>query len=157
MKRCDLLKGALLGTVCSLLACSGFLDRGGPGISPENIEHISVKEQALAEISETPLEFAVAFDRNVEAWQRAVTFFSLYANRGSTGNFVEKENEISSVAGPASSYDYVVKRAFTQSGVNYTVNCRAAGNQASSFIAERNARNLARFIRDGTLELSLLE
>ena len=145
-------KALLLVLLLGIAGCGG---RRGP--RPE-VEVVTVEQQALAEIEAAPLDFVVPLERDTRAWERARTFFELYAAPQSGKTLASPEDlRISNSGDPLAKYVYYVERMPHRQGVRYTVRCQANAPGADSYLADRNARNLARFIRDGTLERSLLE
>ena len=127
-----------------------------PSESPQ-IERVSVKDQALAEIEAAPLEFLIEFQNDSAVWQRAKSFFPLYLGEVSAPGPLGKENQICSGLKNNPTYSYCIKRSPGKGGMRYQVSCAPVGPEATPVFAERNARNLARFLREGTLEVSLLE
>jgi hypothetical protein len=118
------------------------------------------EDQAKQDILNTPTVFTVSFEEDPYSWERAKFFLEKYAGGGAGHSSVVTRivgSRLSLASNPAATdFSYEVSKDPTEGGFNYHVGCSAAvtgdPNQAAL-----NAGNLARFIRDGKLELSLLE
>jgi hypothetical protein len=139
-------------------------------IAPDN-ENLSIEEtteeQARREVLSTPTNFIIPLDSDKEAWERATFFLENYSNpvqfKDAKGG--RAAALITSVVGSRwtlanppgnGSYSYQVsKQAMSKNGYRYLVVCqpRVGGNK---YQASLNGANLARFIKDGKLEVSLL-
>lgn len=121
----------------------------------------SVQEQALDSLMQTPTSFPIEYRADRHAWERARVFFDKYLSPPDQKNQavvtkVRKETWILTNRDlRPSHFIYEVKRVDGRKGYTYSVSCEPVGNSASQD-AQMNARNLARFIRDGSLEVSLL-
>jgi hypothetical protein len=120
----------------------------------------TTEDQARDEVLLTPTVFAVAFADDEYSWERARFFLENYVNTGaghtsSVTKVVGEEWSLeSNPAAPA--YRYVVSKRSGDGAFTYTVTCEpGAGGTAAQ--AALNAGNFARFIRDGKLEVSLLQ
>ena len=113
------------------------------------------QEQNEALIDEADTIFELPLEKVPKAWERANLFFSRYlpnerldihtptllSNRRTTGKYI-----------------YVVRKNMLNNGqFSFKVQCFPNRSDASYMFAERNAKNLARFIRYGTLELMALD
>jgi len=145
---------SLLGAAVIFEGCSE--KSGRQVIKPQDVEVISVKDQALEEIQRTPSEFVLDYSRNVAAWQRALAFFKLYAGAKRPEDYVIDADEIYTTPHADADFSYRVSRTFEPGGVRIKVECYPKPGRPD-FAAQRNEKNLARFIREGTLELSWLE
>jgi hypothetical protein len=108
----------------------------------------------------TPTEFDVSIEQDRYAWERARFFLENYSGtEGEPHNAVVKvvgsRRGLGSAPSTANQYSYEVFKDFYAGGYRYSVNC-VAGPGGASQQAALNAGNLARFIRDGKLEVSLL-
>lgn len=121
------------------------------------VEVISVREQALAEVRRTPIDFVVPALRDKGAWERAQTFFQLYLGGGKPADVSVGESLITNGGSRRAKYVYEVERNPEREGIHYSVRCTPHGAAADHSAARLNAQNLARFIKDGTLERSLLD
>jgi hypothetical protein len=121
------------------------------------LEVVSPREQALADILAAPTQFVIRPEDNNAAWERAASFFRLYLKEGGAPPFSLGEDSITNAVGPGVKYVYEVERAPMALGFEYSVTCRPSGPVSRPELARRNAQNLARFIKDGTLELLFLE
>ena len=118
------------------------------------------EDQARQDILNTPTVFTVGFEDDPYSWERAKFFLEKYAGGGAGHSSVVTRivgNRLSLASNPAATdFSYEVSKDPTEGGFNYHVACSAAGTGDNNQAA-LNAGNLARFIRDGKLELSLLE
>ena len=156
MKILSLIVRLTPGMAAGLLACAPVLDLGRTRIPTENVQVVSVEDQALAAVDEVPLAFTVSYENEAAAWQRAITFFKLYLKEEGSAPFSLHDDLIFNQASPGVRYAYRVEHRAGPQGFAFNVACQPAGAGADAIHAEQNARNLARFVRDGTLELSLL-
>ena len=117
-------------------------------------ERVSAQEEMLGLVREAPRDFFVPAAGDGPVWGRVAIFFREYLG-------VERpsrvENSLSSSAilsGKASggSYAYTVERTPHGTGFQYKIIC--SGPNPSH--GELAAKNLARFLRDGNLERSLV-
>lgn len=115
------------------------------------IEVVSFKEQVREEIEEHPTQFQVPKQSDAQAWTRAQLFFRDYEL---TTPIVSK-NEIKSNPKAESRFLYQISRVGRGKEVEYVVNC-VGREPRDTESAEVNARNVARFLKEGQLELSLL-
>lgn len=120
-------------------------------------EVVSIEEQALEAISATPMEFEIAFEDDEAAWDRSQLFFNNYTSGAIVQDFdyPAPGQILRSRPGSQDKYIYEVERSQLPQGYRYVVSCQR--RQGFAYLSERNARNLARFIRDGHLELGLLD
>ena len=143
------IKFALILTVLGLSSCSANSN------SDLQMEVISQKEQTLAEIDQTPTTFQLSLEKDFAAWQRAGLFFRQYIPDAQLSINTAK---LISNRGSNSKYIYEVRRRISPNGDStYSVDCYRNHPSATLEAAERNAKNLARFISSGVLELTLLE
>ncbi len=117
------------------------------------------EEQARQDVVSTPTVFDVAFADDPDSWDRARFFLENYlgGNAGHTSAVSRIVGERWSLASnPAvQQYSYEVSKDAGASGFTYQVSC-VSGVGGDPAQAALNAGNLARFIREGKLELSLL-
>lgn len=118
------------------------------------------EELARQEVLDTPTEFLVGFDDDAYAWDRARFFLENY-----TGAVVGHASAVTRVVGDRWSlvsnpmtpeFLYEVSKDPSDTGYLYRVTCLSVHGGSTSD-AVLNAGNLARFIRDGKLEVSLLK
>lgn len=119
----------------------------------------TTKDQAREEILKTPTVFSISFEDDVHSWERARFFLENYtgAQSGHTSavtKVVGARWSLESNPGLAG-YRYEVAKDVGNTGFTYHVGCIPGPNGDVSQAA-LNAANLARFIRDGKLEMSLL-
>lgn len=117
------------------------------------------RDQARQEILETPTSFDVQFEDDRNSWDRARFFLENYIGLPADHSSVVTRvvgTRWSLASNPAqAAYAYEVAKDTTRTGFTYYVTCTpGAGGSPSE--AALNAANLARFIRDGKLEMSLL-
>lgn len=163
------MKGSLVGgLILSVFVCACSHGRSGPSlaaygvsIAGENVEVAATpEEQALEEVLATPTDFDVPIEQERFAWERARLFLESYSG-GETGpvnavvRVVGNRRGLASAPG-RSAYSYEVLKEFLGDTYRYSVRCVATadGHPQGATI---NAANFARFIRDGKLEVSLLE
>jgi len=124
-------------------------------VTPQyDVQVETMEDQANAAVNRAPTNFAVASASDDKLfWARTSLFFKQY-----TDSYQLKKNVVRSVPGSKSRFIYEVSRVDQPETVKYSVRCLAAGNiNTSTDVLSRNAKNLSRFIREGNLELSLLE
>ena len=117
------------------------------------------RDQARQEILETPTTFDIQFEDDRNSWDRARFFLENYIGLpAGTSSVVTRVVGVrwSLASNPAqAAYSYEVAKDATRAGFTYYVSC-TPGATGNSSQAALNAANLARFIRDGKLEMSLL-
>jgi hypothetical protein len=119
-----------------------------------DVEVETMEDQANSAVNASPTSFSVksAAEDNLY-WARASLFFKQY-----TDSFHVNKDTVKSVPGQKSRFIYEVSRVNEPLATKYTVKCVSGGGiNTSTDVLARNAKNLARFIREGNLELSLLE
>ncbi|MCO6429530.1 MAG: hypothetical protein J5J00_01625 [Deltaproteobacteria bacterium] len=122
----------------------------------------TVSQQALNEVLATPTQFTVPAPEAADAWARARLFFMQYLGVSNISEaesvLSPKQSLLSNEGRKDSRFAYQVMRETLKSGeTRFLVTCLPSAAGTSAQNAERNARNLARFIREGTLELSFLD
>ncbi|MFN4896457.1 MAG: hypothetical protein ACK5GN_02175 [Pseudomonadota bacterium] len=167
--QCNWLGGItlFLFVLCSGCAQSRTVYPRAPGsiaavvqASSHNLEVSATPEdQARQEVAATPTVFTVAFADDPYSWERARFFLENYTGGGSG-----HASAVMGIAGDrwslssnpaAQQYRYEVSKDAGEGEFTYHVSCLpgVGGDPAQAAL---NAGNLARFIRDGTLEVSLL-
>ncbi len=134
------------------------LPEGSQGVTLEVAK--TVDDQARELIATTQTNFRMNLDEAPAAWDRAKLFFEKYlASDGLGAGVVTKivgaRWGLSAGLAASSSYVYEVWREDVRDGYKFSVVCKPKQG-VSAQLAELNARNLARFMQDGRLELSLL-
>jgi hypothetical protein len=117
------------------------------------------EDQARQEVLSTPTVFHVPFADDPYSWERARFFLENYAG-GAAGHASALTRVVgdrwSLASNPAvQEYSYEVAKDAGEGGFTYQVSC-VAGTGGDAGQAGLNAGNLARFIREGKLEVSLL-
>lgn len=137
----------------SLAACSP-----APMSPILSVEYIPPETQALDDIAGTSKSFLIPVDEDEHAQERVELFLRDYASGVSRSEPSVNSDTIvfSNRAHSGASYIYEVERTRVAGGFQYIVFCEPRHSGASDDLADRNARNFARFIRDGHLEVSLL-
>ncbi len=124
-------------------------------------EVITIQELAAQAVNEAPTDFVVSAADQSVAWERSKLFFATYTSGVKEEEFDYPKPGISLVtkARDKDKYIYEVEHTETDQGYRYVVSCSRNTSKRgnSDFQARRNAQNVARFIRDGNLELSLLD
>jgi hypothetical protein len=117
------------------------------------------EQQARQDVLNTPTVFNVSFADDPYSWERARFFLENYlgGDAGHASAVTRIVGERWSLASnPAiQQYSYEVSKDAGDSGFTYQVSCMP-GVRGDPEQAALNAGNLARFIREGKLELSLL-
>lgn len=125
---------------------------------PSLVEYLSVDDIARKEIEASPLKFSIDLSESRNAWERAQLFLNSYA-----GGHKELLTANSSrlVGNSAQGCTYEVQRHFMKDSYLFEVRCLKPSAEQTSGLsyasADLNARNFARFIRDGMLEVSLIK
>ncbi|MBX7136764.1 MAG: hypothetical protein K1X83_02185 [Oligoflexia bacterium] len=147
-----------------LLCCIALLScclLGGCVSINKKFEVISPLEQSSQAIKATPTDFFVDFGADVHAWERVSVFFDEFSPKfeiESDGSTIP-QMKINSAPLPENRYIYRVSKRPARGGYRYNVACDSnllASPPPERQNARQNAQNLARFIRDGQLERSLL-
>ena len=118
----------------------------------------SIEDAALKEIQATPTRFSVSYGDDRYSWERAQLFFGKYITHGKPPltKIVGKNWTLSNATTQQGKYNFTVQKIEASKNYEYVVGCTArVGGDTRT--AELNARNFARFIRDGKLEVSLLD
>lgn len=120
----------------------------------------TTEDQARNEVLSTPTVFSISLEEDAYSWERARFFLENYVG-GSSGHTSAVTKVVGSrwslESNPAlESYRYEVSKDSVDAGFTYRVEC-VAGGAGDPAQAALNAGNLARFIRDGKLEVSLLQ
>jgi hypothetical protein len=124
------------------------------------VEVDTIDELALKAVDDTKTDFFVPTFDDGAAWDRTKIFFVKYLNMPSLKNAVQKSGKASIVSNSNvenSPYRYEVKKELFGNGYNYFVKCKPANSSGTELQAQRNAKNLSRFINEGTLETTLLK
>lgn len=154
----SLISVAMSSVFLCLCACVGGKSAPTSGVV---VSAVSSEEESLAALHGAPLDFEVAYPQASYSWERACAFFKQYT---------AKSAQV--VLGPADSTDAPVlltnrssgdriiyevrKTAATRGGLRFLVSSRAReGVIFQEDFLKMRAQNLARFIRDGNLDLSL--
>lgn len=146
-------------------ACAASSPRSGSiadvvGATDANLEsEATAVELERDEILRSPLEFDVSIEEDRYSWERTTLFLENYVDpaRAPLRPITKVVGSQWGLASPPvqGGYVYEVWRAEIPEGFHYKVQCLVGGT-ASAQQARLNAANLARFIRDGKLEVSLL-
>lgn len=146
-----LLISLILGCSSSSSKKSGTWSRSFT--TPEGYEVIGQDQQAIDIIQRSPTSFPVSPEDNGKTWARARYFFAQQLG-------VEPKSTITDLTSPSEgkgNFLYRISRKPSSRGVQYTVVCvpkdRSGGFDER---AQLNAKNVARFLREGTLEGSFL-
>jgi len=151
--------------IAGLAACSfGGSPKGSiadvVGASQHGLEVAATTEDlARSEVLQSPTDFDVTIEQDRYAWERTHLFLESYVDpqRAPVRPITKVVGSRWGLASPAvqGGYVYEVWREAIPDGFHYSVRCLSAPD-ASKEQAALNAANLARFIRDGKLEVSLL-
>lgn len=142
---------------CSLLTCYpvAFLSGCSFG-SNVQFDRISSQEDTLQQIQATPTRFSMPIEENQAAWERARFFLERYAGKGKIQS--DKQHDRDTMTKMSSSgFRYQFIRQFERGEAHFQVFCTPAKGSANSTAdALLNAKNVARFLKDGELEVSRL-
>ncbi|WKZ56763.1 MAG: hypothetical protein QY326_08515 [Bdellovibrionota bacterium] len=158
-----------------LLLCSGCGAKGGPqqraSARPVIFEVVTVEEQAKAAVAEMPTEFGVPIENDTAAWSRARYFLNSYTESGvrldeplpgggwRLSNYQRIDGSSKQPAAKKNSdrFEYLILKKPQGDMLLYRVLCRPGTAARTISNCQENARNVARFISEGNLELSLLK
>lgn len=119
------------------------------------IERTSSQELILEEIEGMPTQFSLDIPSSKAAWVRAVLFVQEHT-KGSAE--IEPNKIVSCSNHPENQFVYRISKNDSEMGATFEITCepieKTPANQAAALL---NAKNLARFLRNGELELSLLK
>lgn len=120
----------------------------------------TTRDQARDEILSTPTVFDVTLDDDLYSWDRARFFLENYTGASSGHSSAVMKvvgSRLSLQSNPGlEGYQYEVSKDRGDNSFTYHVSCLSSpGGDVGQ--AALNAANLARFIRDGKLEVSLLQ
>lgn len=126
------------------------------------IEVITIEEQAAQAVNESATDFVVPESEQSITWERSKLFFSTYTSGMEEQEFDYPRPGVSMVTHPRDKDKYIYEIEYSQAknndGYRYVVSCsRNSRKGGSDYSAHRNAKNVARFVREGNLELSLLD
>ncbi|MFM1847954.1 MAG: hypothetical protein RL417_1428 [Pseudomonadota bacterium] len=137
--------------------CTFLAEESTPPQPAFEVEIETVEAQALRAVEESAVEFTVPLREADEAAARGRLFFREYTGTEPTSTAESPRSVIlSSPVEPLAGYRYTVRQSRSPEGYRFKVECLPVAPAGTTELAERNARNVARFIREGTLELSLL-
>jgi len=145
-----LLAGALLG-------CAPALHIEKVSAPLPTYERVTMEEALREEVANSPVSFVLNHYESNYAWERAKIFFKEHT----TGFLGERKVSpdkllLSNIESAKDKYVYEVERSRSAEGFRYHITC-FSNEFAGLDQSQVNARNLARFIRMGQLERSLLE
>ena len=163
MRAADIMHGEAGHRIIARLVLSAVVGAAGCGIwRPDGgveFDPAAAGEQLLRDVMDAPTSFLVPAADDFYAWERALYFIGRYTSgiEIRSGKGPDAPVSLTNKAAGGDRYSYQVTKSAGASGMAYIVECRPRAPGAAPAMAERNARNLARFIRDGTIELSLLD
>jgi len=147
-----------LTTICVVLSLCACTESTSPSPKVE-FEIEGPEEQAAQVIDSTLTEFRIPFDKDALAWERTRLFFSKYTAKPLISE-LDKRGDNLEIASqlPKENYFFKVKHELDGNQFKYLVSCvpNPAQGAADTLAANRNAKNLARFIQDGQLEVGFL-
>ena len=130
------------------------------GASQHNLEVAATTEdQAREDVLRSPTDFDVSIEEDRYSWERTHLFLRNYVDPDHAPirpitKIVGSRWGLASPPVPGG-YVYEVWREEIPEGFHYSIRC-VATEQATQEQATLNAANLARFVKDGKLEVSLL-
>ena len=144
---------------CALLLLSACAQTSTPSVPKVEFEIQGPEEQSALLIDAAPTEFKINFENDALAWERTRLFFSKYTAKPLISE-LDKKGESLEIASqlPSEKYFFRVKHILQGQGFKYLVTCvpNPAQRSADNLAANRNAKNLARFIKDGELDVGFL-
>jgi len=151
-----------LGFLLALSGCSAGPSAGTHARHGQvEYELITIEQQIVEAVMASPKEFIVPFSNEQAAWERVLYFFREYADLQTpfitslASNTIQITNQ-HDAAKTGKPYIYMVEKFPVSGGMKFRIHCIPNGNRGTRDLADTNARNVARFIRDGTLERSIL-
>lgn len=165
-------KASICLTIFILAGCAGHSSQAPSGSlvakalkdHPEIAYEVeaSVQDQAFGEVQGTATTFHVTPRDDRYAWERTKLFFETYLKddadqKAKTYNLESSDTSwvVNNTGIGKGRYDYIIRKTQTSDGFDYSVLCnpRTGADAASAVV---NARNLARFIDTGNLEVALI-
>ncbi len=134
--------------------CAGKRPEPYARLTPTAVEVVTIEDQARDAVAAVPTEFLLVAPESGLAWSRARDFFALYAKSSLA---VDSDTLLSDRGKSSGRFFYEIERSPTNRGTRFAVRCFPVQGNAIVSSSIQNARNVARFLRDGVLELSLLE
>ena len=121
----------------------------------------SVDQQAAQEIGAFPAQFIIPIDEEPVVWSRAKLFLEKFLpTTGVTTpvimKVVGKRWVLASNSKIPGGYGYEISRDELPGSYRLSVKCVPKSKEFSQQAAEMNAKNVARFLKEGRLEVSLL-
>lgn len=139
-----------------LCSCAPFIYSPSARPKPIAIEAVSSHDEALLQIQSAPTRFFIDVENNAAAWERARFFLTQYTGPGRVDiQSTADREQLTKVS--ESGFRYHISRTFESGGAQYHVICTPTQAGADTTTALLNAKNLARFIREGELELSQIK
>lgn len=148
----------LVGLLHGLPACAPREPAPKPPEQDPRFEVTSSVDESVSAVSKTPLKFTIPLKQDSAAWARANFFLTQYtlSKKVSRKEIPGGDRLTGGTFGP-DKYAYEVKRIVDSRGSTYAVRCILKNPPGKvDKKAEQNAKSLARFIREGELELSLI-
>lgn len=126
-----------------------------------DVELVTIEDQAIQDVEGAVTKFELDFSDNTPARERLAIFYDFYLKEqaGTEKDLIDlRDTQV--VYYRTENYLYRVK--IRDHGGSFTYDVACQGNRGTKRVrdylaAQRNAKNLARFIKDGSLEVSLLE
>lgn len=144
-----------LAFVGIVLACSSCSVLGVGTNRKVAFDTISSQEETLIQIQNSPTHFSLSIEENEAAWERARFFLEQYAGKGKISSEHSSDRDVMTKIG-SSGFRYQMVRQFEKGKVGYQVFCTPKDSKRSNAEALLNAKNVARFVREGELEISQL-
>lgn len=140
-----------------LLACSRK-NQEWELVKPE-YERISSNEVESQQIEEMPTEFNITLEQLPKMWERAELFAQQYIGVAPTYVYSSGKGKPDSIGLQfvSNNFSYLVTKRKYRDGILIQVKCTVKNSSVEASKALFNAKNLSRFIRDGRLQLALLE
>ena len=108
------------------------------------------------QIQSAPTRFFIDVENNSAAWERARFFLSQYTGPGRVE--IQSSADREQLAKLSNTgFRYQIARVFERGGAQYQIICTPKNSGTANNDALLNAKNLARFVREGELDLGLIK
>lgn len=143
--------------VLSLVLSSGCVGKGGISGDQafQELEVVTSLDQVLSEVKNTPTRFSLGIPDSTYGWERAQLFFKEHTSRS---NFSAGKDNLIILTNPKDKdpISYRVEKRDIKHGIEFFVSCKSGSHSLPPEKISLACRNLARFIREGRLEESLI-
>ena len=140
-----------------LLLCACATKPSWEVVKPE-LERTSSEEQELVVIRQEETSFLLRSDELLLPWQRANLFATQYLGVTPRLAFSSRKNapDREGLEFASENYAWMVSKQRRGKAILVSIECTPSTKDADAKKAQLNAQNLARFMREGRLQLALL-